>query len=72
MKKIITKSNLKGVARVLSVLLVLALLLQIMSLGSFSKLNAITYKNYFTRAYSFLAEPENSIDVAAVGSSNLY
>lgn len=73
MKRInIKKTDIKGFLRVVAVALVFVIILQAMSFGSFSKINATTYKNYFTRAYSFLTEPENSIDVAAIGSSDLY
>lgn len=73
MKRInIKKSDIKGFLRVVAVALVFVIILQALSFGYFSKLNATTYKNYFTRAYSFLTEPDNSIDVAAIGSSDLY
>lgn len=70
--KFLTKNDIKCVVKVFSFVLVLALILEMFSLGSFSKMNALTYKNQYSKAYSFLSEPEKSIDVAAVGSSDLY
>lgn len=71
-KKFLTKYDVKCIVRVFSFVLVLVLILQAFSLGSFSKKNALTYKNSYTKTYSFITEPENSIDVAAIGSSDLY
>jgi len=71
-QKILTKSDIKSAARILSFILVLVLVLQLFSLGSFSKVNALTYGNYFTKTYSFITEPENTIEVAGIGSSDLY
>lgn len=70
--KVIKKSDVISLLKVLSFILVFAIILEIMSAGSFSKMNALSYKNSYTRAYSFLSEPENSIDVAGIGSSDLY
>ncbi len=70
--KFLSKNDIKSIVKILSFLLVLAVILQAFSLGAYSKKNAATYKNAYTRAYSFLSEPENSIEVAAIGSSDLY
>lgn len=71
-KKFLTKYDMKCILKVFSFVVVLALILQVLSLGSFSKKNALTYKNSYTKTYSFISEPENSIEVAAIGSSDLY
>lgn len=71
-QKILTKTDMKSAAKIISFVLVLVVLLELFSLGSFSKLNALTYGNYFTKTYSFISEPENSIEVAGIGSSDLY
>lgn len=71
-QKILTKSDVKSAAKILSFVLVLALVLELLSLGSFSKLNALTYGNYFTKTYSFITEPEDTVEVAGIGSSDLY
>ncbi len=70
--KFLTKNDIKSVVKVFSFVLVLALILEAFSLGSFSKMNALTYKNHYTKTYSFLAEPDNTIDIAGIGSSDLY
>lgn len=69
---IFSKSNIIGGAKVISFMLVFVILLQVLSAGSFSKLGALSYKNIFNRAYSFLTEPENTIEIAGIGSSDLY
>lgn len=70
--KFLTKNDIISVVKVFSFVLVLVLILEMFSLGSFSKMNALTYKNQYTKTYSFLAEPDNSIDIAGIGSSDLY
>ena len=72
LSKIFSKSNIKSGAKVISFMLVFVILLEVLSAGSFSKLNALSYKNKFNRAYSFLTEPENTVEVAGIGSSDLY
>lgn len=72
MEKIFTKNNIKSGAKVLSFFLAFVILLVGLSSSVFSKTGAVSYKNALSRAYTFLSEPENTIDVAAIGSSNLY
>ncbi|MCI9112053.1 MAG: hypothetical protein HFJ99_05780 [Eubacterium sp.] len=72
LSKIFSKTNVKSGAKVITFMLVFVILLQVLSAGSFSKLNALSYKNKFNRAYSFLTEPENTVDIAGIGSSDLY
>lgn len=72
LRKIFSKSNIISGAKVISFMLVFVILLEVLSAGSFSKLSALSYKNKFNRAYSFLTEPENTVEVAGIGSSDLY
>ncbi len=71
-----TKAYLKrtavGCVKILSFLLVLAILLEVLSLTYFSKKGATHYKTSLSKAYSFLQEPDNSIDVLCIGNSDLY
>lgn len=70
--KIIKSKNAKSALRLISFVLVFVILLQVLSSTVFSSGSSVTYKNAYTRAYSFLSEPENSIDVACIGNSDLY
>lgn len=72
MKKIFTKNNIKSGVKTLSFFLAFVILLVGLSASFFSKSGAVSYKNALSRAYSFLSEPKNTVDVAAIGSSNLY
>ena len=72
LSKIFSKSNIKSGAKVISFMLVFVILLYVLSAGLFSKLNAVSYKNKLSRAYSFLTEPQNTIEVAGIGNSDLY
>ncbi|MCD7872764.1 MAG: hypothetical protein LUG21_05630 [Clostridiales bacterium] len=67
-----TKQNIKSFTKVFSFLLVFVVLLQTLSVCSFSKTSALTYKNRFSKAYNFLSEPQDSIQIAAIGSSDLF
>lgn len=58
--------------KTLSFLLIFALLLELMSITVFSKKAATQYQNSFSKSCSFTTEPENSIDIALIGSSDLY
>lgn len=71
-KKIFTKPNVISFVKTVSFVLVLIIILQSLSAGVFSKSRATTYKNRFNKVYSFLLEPENSLDIVGIGSSNLY
>ena len=71
-KKIFTKPNVISFVKTVSFVLVFIIILQSLSAGVFSKSRATTYKNRFNKAYSFLLEPENSLDIVGIGSSNLY
>ena len=66
------KHILTGVLKIASFALVFALVLQVLSLTYFSKANSSEYSGTFSEAYSFLNEPDNTIDVIAIGNSDLY
>lgn len=70
--KTIKSKEMKSGIKVLSFILVFVILLEFLSVGVFSNVNALKYKNLYTRAYSFLVEPENSIEIACIGNSDLY
>lgn len=71
-KKIFTKPNIVSFVKTVSFVLVFIIVLQSLSVGVFSKSKATTYKNKFNKAYSYLLEPDNSLDIVGIGSSNLY
>lgn len=71
-REFFTKSFFISGMKVLSFIIVLALLLELFSVTLFSKKAATQYKNAFSKSYSFTTEPENSIDIALIGSSDLY
>lgn len=58
--------------KVISFILVFVAVLEIFSMTVFSKSNATTYKNKFKNAYNYVNEVENSIDIIALGNSNMY
>ncbi|MDE6470522.1 MAG: hypothetical protein K2L19_05830 [Eubacterium sp.] len=66
------KSFSKSTIKILSFLLVFMLLLEGMSITVFSKKAATQYQNSFSKSCSFTTEPKNSIDIALIGSSDLY
>lgn len=66
------KKNFIGVAKILAFVLVLALLLQVLSAKVFTVDDAAKYNNKYSNAYSYMLEPENTIQVAAFGNSDLY
>lgn len=66
------KRNLIGCVKIISFALVFVLLLQVLSLTVFSKKTSSSLSPNLRMAYSFMQEPENSIDVIAVGNSDLY
>ena len=66
------KKMIKPFLIIISFLMVLALILQVLSVTVFSTGAAATYANKFANAYSFLTEPDNTIDVVVVGDSNMY
>ncbi len=58
--------------RFVPVLLVIAIIVSVLSVGPFSKERATTYKNHYNPAYDFTLEPENTVDILCIGSSNLF
>ncbi|MBQ9518050.1 MAG: hypothetical protein IJR60_08245 [Eubacterium sp.] len=71
-----TKAELKkfiiGCAKILSFFLVLAILLEVLSITYFSKKGAVDYKTGLNKAYAYMQEPNNTIDVLCIGNSDLY
>ncbi len=68
----LNKKNAKPFILITVYFVVLAVILETLSLTAFSKGAAATYANKYSNAYSFYSEPENTIEVAGVGNSNLY
>lgn len=58
--------------KVLSFLIAFMIILEVLSCTVFSKKAATQYQNTFSKSCSFTTEPENSIDIALIGSSDLY
>ena len=61
-----------GCVKILSFFLVLIVVVQVLSMTLFSKKSATNYKTGLNKAYSFMQEPDNSIDVLGIGNSDLY
>ena len=72
----LSKTELKHIAvgsvKILAFVLVFMILLQLLSNTYFSQKGATHYKTALNKAYAFLQEPDNSIDVVAIGNSDLY
>lgn len=68
----VNKKNAKAFGIIITYIVVLAVILETLSLTAFSKGAAATYANKYANAYSFYTEPDNTIEVAGVGNSNLY
>ena len=66
------KKNLIGIAKILAFLLVFVLLLDVLSKMVFTVNDAAKYNNKYSNAYSYMLEPENTIQAAAFGNSDLY
>lgn len=71
-KNFVCNKNFTGVIRAIIVFSAFALILQIVSGGAFSKVDTGNMKNKYSGAYSFLSEPDNSIDVVCIGNSDIY
>ena len=61
-----------GSVKIISFALVFVVIIQVLSLTCFSKRGAATYRTQLNKAYAFLQEPDNSIDVLCIGNSDLY
>ena len=70
--KIIEKKEIKGLIRIIAFCLVAIVLLQVLSTAVFKKGDAATYNNKYSNAYAYLLEPDNTIQVACFGNSDLY
>lgn len=70
--KIFTKALFLSLLKIISFILVFVMILEGLSITVFSKKAATQYKNAFSKSYSFTTEPANSIDIALIGSSDLY
>lgn len=71
-KKIINNKTFVGLVKVFAFFLVFLIILEALSFTVFSKKSGASYKNKFSNAYSFTSEPDNTIQVAGIGNSDLY
>lgn len=70
--KIDLKKIILSAVKVISFILIFVILLELFSMTIFSKSNATSYKNKFSYAYSYVNEADYSIDILAMGNSNVY
>lgn len=66
------KEIIKDAIKVLAFVLIFFLILESVSVMFFSNKAATGFANQLRDAYSFVEEPENTIQIAGVGDSNLY
>lgn len=66
------KLKLKDFLKIISFILVFLMLLEMVSLLFFSSKQATGFKNKMKDAYSFVDEPDNTIQVVCLGNSNIY
>lgn len=71
-KKITGNKTFVGLIKIFAFFLVFLIILEALSFTVFSKKSGASYKNKFSNAYSFTSEPENSIQIAGIGNSDLY
>lgn len=71
-KKMEIKKRISDGVKVVSFILVFIVLLEVLSTTVFSKANATTYKNKYKHAYSYVNEKTNTIDIIALGNSDMY
>ncbi len=72
MNKDIIKEKAIEITKIIAFIIVFMLLLESLSLTVFSGKVATNYKNKFRDAYSFINEPDNTIQIVGVGNSDLY
>lgn len=72
MIKKLFKEYWRSFTKLLAFVLAFVLSLYFLSTYVFSKTGAFAYNNTYNKAYSFLFEPENTIEIAGIGNSNLY
>ncbi len=66
------KGNAKPFLRIAAFLLALIVIIEALSLTVFSKGAAATYNNKYANQFSFLQEPDDSVQLAFIGDSNIY
>lgn len=66
------KFNFWFFARVAAFSLIFVLALTLLSVGPFSKKEGTQFHNYYKDAYSFMIEPQNTIDIVCIGTSEPY
>ena len=72
MKKVFTKERVRDTAKVLCFILVFVLLLGLTSHWFFTEKTAVSYYHISRDAYSYVREPDNTLDAVAVGNSDIY
>lgn len=68
----INKQKVNSFIKIIAFIIVFVLLLEALSLSIFSKNNAINMTTKYARSYSYIQEPDNSIQIACLGNSDLY
>ena len=67
------KRNTKTTLKIISFAVVMAVLLEVLSLTAFSKeMGGTAYRNKLNKTYSFYYEPDESIQIIGIGNSDLY
>ena len=70
--KIIEKKEFKGIIKIIAFFVTFAVILQVLSVAVFTINDAAKYNNKYANAYSYMLEPENTIQVVSLGNSDLY
>lgn len=68
----INKKELKDIVKIISFILVFALMIEGLSLTVFSKSKATGYKNKYSEGYAYKNEPDQSLQIVGIGNSDLY
>lgn len=71
-KKITGSKTFVGLIKIFAFFLVFLIILEALSFTVFSKKSGASYKNKLSNAYSFTGEPDNTIQIAGIGNSDLY
>lgn len=67
------KKNVLRIVKIISFFLVMAALLEVLSVTAFSKeKGGNAYRNKLNKTYSFYTEPDNTIQLIGIGNSDLY
>lgn len=64
--------KIKPLIKAAAFILAFVLIIELLSASVFHKKNASDFNSRYSYAYSFMQEPKNSIQIAAVGNSDLY